>query len=73
MREPSFTLTAGLTAATPRTLAALGQPIIFDYDPVFLEKSASSSARSASSCGAPRTSSSCRVRRCLASRQRRAR
>ena len=38
MREPSFTLTAGPTAATPRTLAALGQPIIFDYDPVFLER-----------------------------------
>jgi pyridoxamine---pyruvate transaminase len=38
MRDPSFTLTAGPTAATPRTLQALGQPIIFDYDPVFLEK-----------------------------------
>ena len=38
MRDPSFTLTAGPTAATPRTLQALGEPIIFDYDPVFLEK-----------------------------------
>jgi pyridoxamine--pyruvate transaminase len=38
MRNPSFTLTAGPTAATPRTLQALGQPIIFDYDPVFLDK-----------------------------------
>jgi pyridoxamine---pyruvate transaminase len=38
MRDPSFTLTAGPTAATPRTLQALAQPIIFDYDPVFLEK-----------------------------------
>jgi pyridoxamine---pyruvate transaminase len=38
MRDPSFTLTAGPTAATPQTLQALGQPIIFDYDPVFLEK-----------------------------------
>jgi pyridoxamine---pyruvate transaminase len=38
MRDPSFTLTAGPTAATPRTLQALGQPIIFDYDPLFLEK-----------------------------------
>jgi pyridoxamine---pyruvate transaminase len=38
MRDPTFTLTAGPTAATPRTLQALGQPIIFDYDPVFLEK-----------------------------------
>ena len=38
MRDPSFTLTAGPTMATPRTLQALGQPIIFDYDPLFLEK-----------------------------------
>jgi pyridoxamine--pyruvate transaminase len=38
MRDPNFTLTAGPTAATARTLQALGQPIIFDYDPVFLEK-----------------------------------
>ncbi len=38
MRDPDFTLTAGPTAATPRTLQALGQPIIFDYDPVFLVK-----------------------------------
>jgi pyridoxamine--pyruvate transaminase len=38
MRDPSFTLTAGPTAATPRTLQALGQPIVFDYDPLFLEK-----------------------------------
>lgn len=38
MRDPSFTLTAGPTAATPRTLQALAQPILFDYDPVFLEK-----------------------------------
>jgi pyridoxamine--pyruvate transaminase len=38
MRDPSFTLTAGPTAATPRTLQALGQPILFDYDPRFLEK-----------------------------------
>ena len=38
MRDPTFTLTAGPTAATARTLQALGQPILFDYDPVFLEK-----------------------------------
>lgn len=38
MRDPDFTLTAGPTAATPRTLQALGQPIVFDYDPVFLRK-----------------------------------
>lgn len=36
MREPDFTLTAGPISASPRTLAALGSPIVFDYDPVFL-------------------------------------
>ncbi|MEI6038850.1 MAG: alanine--glyoxylate aminotransferase family protein [Actinomycetes bacterium] len=30
-----FTLAAGPTAATPRTLAALGSPIIYHYDPEF--------------------------------------
>lgn len=38
MREPDFTLTAGPITASPRTLAALGSPIIYDYDPVFLER-----------------------------------
>jgi pyridoxamine--pyruvate transaminase len=37
MRQPEFTLTAGPTMASHRVLAALGEPIIFDYDPVFLE------------------------------------
>lgn len=37
MRGPEFTLTAGPTMASPRVLAALGSPITFDYDPVFLE------------------------------------
>ena len=37
MRDPDFTLTAGPTAATATTLAALGSPIIYHYDPVFLE------------------------------------
>jgi pyridoxamine--pyruvate transaminase len=37
VRKPDFTLTAGPTMASPRVLAALGSPIIFDYDPVFLE------------------------------------
>ncbi|MFC5337481.1 pyridoxal-phosphate-dependent aminotransferase family protein [Leucobacter denitrificans] len=32
-----FTLSAGPTMATHRTLAALGQPIMYHYDPVFLE------------------------------------
>ena len=35
---PEFTLTAGPTMASPRVLAALGSPILFDYDPVFLER-----------------------------------
>lgn len=38
MRDPDFTLTAGPTAASPRVLAALGSPILYDYDPVFLER-----------------------------------
>ncbi len=36
MRPPDFTLTAGPTMASARVQAALGSPIIFDYDPVFL-------------------------------------
>lgn len=38
MREPMFTLTAGPTTASPRVLAALGSPVIYDYDPVFLDR-----------------------------------
>lgn len=38
MDAPDFTLTAGPTMASPRVLAALGSPIVFDYDPVFLER-----------------------------------
>jgi pyridoxamine--pyruvate transaminase len=38
MREPEFTLTAGPITASHHTLAALGSPIIYDYDPVFLER-----------------------------------
>jgi pyridoxamine--pyruvate transaminase len=38
MRAPEFTLTAGPTMASPRVLAALGAPILFDYDPVFLDR-----------------------------------
>jgi pyridoxamine--pyruvate transaminase len=37
MRDPDFTLAAGPTAATARTLAALGSPITYHYDPVFLD------------------------------------
>ena len=35
--EPVFTLTAGPTGATPDTLAALGRPVLYHYDPMFLE------------------------------------
>src|SRR5579859_5173977 len=38
MDAPDFTLTAGPTMASPRVLAALGSPIVFDYDPLFLER-----------------------------------
>jgi pyridoxamine---pyruvate transaminase len=37
MRDPSFTLAAGPTTAWPRVLAALGSPIVYHYDPAFLE------------------------------------
>src|ERR1700685_1937431 len=45
MRDPDFTLTAGPTAASPATLAALGSPITYHYDPVFLEAAARSLVR----------------------------
>lgn len=37
MRDPDFTLSAGPVTASPRVLAALGSPITYHYDPVFLE------------------------------------
>jgi pyridoxamine--pyruvate transaminase len=37
MVQLDFTLSAGPTVATPRTLAALGMPITYHYDPDFLE------------------------------------
>src|SRR5207245_8875493 len=36
--EPDFTLSAGPSTASPRTLAALSEPITYHYDPVFLEQ-----------------------------------
>ena len=36
-REPDFTLAAGPTTASARTLAALARPITYHYDPVFLD------------------------------------
>ncbi|MGH2910593.1 MAG: pyridoxal-phosphate-dependent aminotransferase family protein [Solirubrobacteraceae bacterium] len=45
MRPPAFTLTAGPTMASPRVLAALGSPILFDYDPAFLERFRETEAR----------------------------
>src|SRR5579864_5326364 len=38
MRNPEFTLSAGPVAASPRVLAALGSPLVYHYDPVFLER-----------------------------------
>jgi pyridoxamine--pyruvate transaminase len=38
MRDPDFTLSAGPVTVSPRVLAALGSPIIYHYDPVFLER-----------------------------------
>jgi pyridoxamine---pyruvate transaminase len=38
MRPPAFTLTAGPTATWPRVQAAMAAPILYDYDPVFLER-----------------------------------
>ncbi|HEX3921649.1 MAG TPA: hypothetical protein VHY31_05150 [Streptosporangiaceae bacterium] len=35
--EPVFTLASGPSGATPATLAALGRPVLFPYDPAFLE------------------------------------
>src|SRR5947207_6985384 len=37
MNEPDFTLSAGPVTASARTLAALGSPITYHYDPAFLE------------------------------------
>src|SRR5262250_3387245 len=37
MRDPDFTLSAGPTTASARTLAALGSPITYHYDPAFLD------------------------------------
>lgn len=38
MREPDFTLSAGPTMSSVRVQQAQGQPMIFDYDPVFQER-----------------------------------
>ena len=37
MRDPDFTLSAGPVMASPRVLAALGAPLVYHYDPAFLE------------------------------------
>lgn len=38
MRDPDFTLSAGPVAVSPHVLAALGSPIVYHYDQVFLER-----------------------------------
>jgi pyridoxamine--pyruvate transaminase len=37
VRDPDFTLSAGPVSASPRVQAALGAPIVYHYDPAFLE------------------------------------
>jgi pyridoxamine---pyruvate transaminase len=37
VRPPDFTLTAGPAAVSPRVLSALAKPVLYHYDPVFLE------------------------------------
>jgi pyridoxamine--pyruvate transaminase len=41
MREPAFTFTAGPVAATPQTLRDLARPIVYHYDPSFIDLYAS--------------------------------
>lgn len=38
MRQPDFTLSAGPTTAASRVLSAQGSPIVYHYDPTFLEE-----------------------------------
>jgi pyridoxamine--pyruvate transaminase len=38
MHDPDFTLSAGPVTVSSRVLAALGSPIVYHYDPVFLER-----------------------------------
>ena len=38
MHEPDFTLSAGPTMVSARTLAAMGSPVTYHYDPVFLAR-----------------------------------
>ncbi|MFN8111407.1 MAG: alanine--glyoxylate aminotransferase family protein [Thermoleophilia bacterium] len=51
MRDPLFTLTAGPTGAWPSVQAAMGAPIVYDYDPVFLERFTRTEAKVASLMG----------------------
>ena len=37
MRDPDFTLSAGPVPSSARTLAALGSPITYHYDPAFID------------------------------------
>lgn len=50
---PIFTLSAGPSGATPRTLAALGQPVLYHYDPEFLEMYASAASLLHQAFGGP--------------------
>jgi pyridoxamine---pyruvate transaminase len=45
VREPDFNLAAGPTTVSARTLAALGSPVTYHYDPVFLDAFRSTEAK----------------------------
>ena len=57
MRDPDFTLSAGPSTASPRVLAALGSPIVYHYDPVFLEALPANRAQARARSSARRTTS----------------
>ena len=57
MRDPDFTLSAGPVTASPRVLAALGSPIVYHYDPVFLEAFRRTERKLAADLPAPGTTS----------------
>ncbi|MGA8208162.1 MAG: alanine--glyoxylate aminotransferase family protein, partial [Candidatus Dormiibacterota bacterium] len=50
---PIFTLAAGPAGATPSTLAALGQPVLYHYDPEFLDLYANATSQLHLAFGGP--------------------
>ena len=37
MQPAAFTLSAGPTTVSPEVMAAMGRPVMYHYDPAFLE------------------------------------